>query len=245
MNTSAPIAHANNVALNNWPVVHNELDVLAGLVAFAHQRLIELGCGDAQLARELVLREPTAHVTGVEIDVRQHERNLTRPNDHLQFVWGRAESLDFADGSFDGALMLKSLHRVPIEQMGHALGETARVLRPGGWLYVSEPVDAGALNALTRLFHDERQVRLAAQHALDESLASGVWRQIETHAFTTPVHFDDYADFTARMLHGRHASHPISDESAYLLRQRFDAHLGADGADFQRPIQARLLRRVL
>lgn len=54
--------------------------------------------------------------------------------------------------------------------MAQALAEAARVLRPGGHLYVSEPVYAGPLNDVIGLFHDEREVRAAAQAALDEAL---------------------------------------------------------------------------
>ncbi len=50
--------------------------------------------------------------------------------------------------------------------MDAALAEIARVLVPGGWLYVSEPVFAGPFNELMRLFHDEQAVRAAALAAL-------------------------------------------------------------------------------
>ena len=71
--------------------------------------------------------------------------------------------------------MLKSLHHVPMALMDQALAELARVLRPCGWLYVSEPVYAGQLNELIRLFNDEGEVRAAAQAALDRAVASGRW----------------------------------------------------------------------
>ncbi len=57
--------------------------------------------------------------------------------------------------------MLKSLHHVPVESMAQALVDAARVLRPGGHLYVSEPVYAGPLNEVVRLFNDEGKVRAA------------------------------------------------------------------------------------
>lgn len=39
--------------------------------------------------------------------------------------------------------------------MDQALAEVARVLRPGGYLYVSEPVYAGPLNEIVCLYNDE------------------------------------------------------------------------------------------
>ncbi|TXM88533.1 class I SAM-dependent methyltransferase [Methylobacterium sp. WL122] len=46
------------------------------------------------------------------------------------FEAGSAESLPFADGSFDGAVILNALHHVPDPRA--ALGEAARVAVPGG-----------------------------------------------------------------------------------------------------------------
>jgi SAM-dependent methyltransferase len=74
-----------------------------------------------------------------------------------------AQAIPFQDGSFDLALMLKSLHHVPLDLLDQALAEVHRVLRPQGLLYVSEPVFAGALNEVMRLFHDEELVRAAAK----------------------------------------------------------------------------------
>lgn len=56
--------------------------------------------------------------------------------------------------------MLKSLHHVPMPEMSQSLNEISRVLRPGGHLYVSEPVYAGALNDILRLYNDEGVLRL-------------------------------------------------------------------------------------
>ena len=52
------------------------------------------------------------------------------------------------------------------------LAEVARVVKPGGWFYVSEPIYGGALNQIVRLYNDEGTVRAAAQAALDRALAA-------------------------------------------------------------------------
>lgn len=224
--------------------VRDELDVLADLVPLAEQRLIELGCGNARLARSLVQRYPGAQLVGLEVDEVQHAKNVTNPQQRLVFMAGSAEAVPFPDASFDGALMLKSLHHVPLDGMDQALAEVARVVKPGGWFYVSEPIFGGALNEIVRLYNDENTVRRAAQAALDRALAAGIhWEAMAERRFAQPAHFQDWAEFEQRMLYPSFADHFITPALAERVRMAFSPHMTADGAHFVRPMHVRLLRR--
>ncbi len=223
----------------------DELELLDDLVPLSGQRLIELGCGAAGLARRLLQRHPDARVTGLEVDERQHAKNLAAPaTPGLRFVAAGAQAIPFADGSFDGALMLKSLHHVPLALMDAALAEVRRVLLPGGWLYVSEPVYAGPLNEIVRLFNDEGEVRAAAQAALDRAIAAGGWAQAAERRFEVPVHYADVADFEHRMVDVSFAERRLDDAQRAAVRARFAPHMGPDGAHFTRPMHLRLLQRT-
>jgi SAM-dependent methyltransferase len=228
---------------DTWPVVDDELTLLAELVPLAGQDIVELGCGAAALARTLLERSPGSRVTGLEVDERQHAKNLAAPQAGLRFVAGGAERIAFADASFDLALMLKSLHHVPLPLMGQALREVARVLRPGGHLYASEPVYDGAFNELIRVFNDEGVVRAAAQAALDAALLGGNWEQVTERRFAMPVRFRDFAEFEQRMMRPTFADHRIDDAKLAATRAVFEPHCGRDGARFVRPMHVRLLRR--
>jgi len=225
------------------PLIDDELEVLAALVPMSDQDIVELGCGAARLARDLLMRWPDSRVTGLEVDERQHAKNLASPQPGLRFVAGGAQAIPFPDASFDLALMLKSLHHVPLPLLGQALREAARVLRPGGHLYVSEPVYAGPLNELVRLFNDEGVVRAAAQSALDEALRGGTWQQVAERRFATPVVFKDFADFEQRMMRPTFADHRIDDAKLAQVGAAFAPHCGPQGACFTRPMHVRLLRR--
>ncbi len=232
--------HTNQAS---FPVVDDELDLLAELLPLSGQRIIELGCGAAALARALLRRYPECQVTGIEVDARQHAKNQVTPQPGLQFVSGVAQDIAFPDASFDLALMLKSLHHVPVHAQEQALSEVARVLRPGGHLYVSEPVYEGDFNALVRLFNDEGVVRAAAQASLDAALRTGLWLQRAERRFVMPVHFKDFADFEQRMMHPTYADHQLDDARIDQVRKAFKPHLGPQGASFQRPMHVRLLSR--
>ena len=209
----------------------------------ARQNIIELGCGGAQLARALLARHPDSRVTGLEVDERQHAKNLAAPQTGLDFVAAGAQAIPFPDDSFDLALMLKSLHHVPLPLLAQALGEVARVLRPGAHLYVSEPIFGGPFNEVIRVFNDERVVRAAAQAALDEALRTGAWIQVAERRFEMPVRFRNFADFELRMMRPTFADHRIDDAMLAAVQAAFAPHCGPDGAHFMRPMHVRLLQR--
>lgn len=225
-------------------IVENELDTLASLVPLPGLQIIELGCGAAKLARELLQRHPDCAVTGVEVDARQHTKNLASPQRGLTFLSGVAQAIPAGDGTHDLALMLKSLHHVPVAEMARALADIARVLRPGGHLYVSEPMFDGALNEITRLYNDEQVVRLAAQAALDAALATDTWTEVAQRHFMVPVHFDDFAQFEKRMVLQTYADHRLSADTLARVRQTFESNLGPQGANFLQPMRVRLLQRA-
>src|SRR5450830_903373 len=99
----------------SMPQISEELDLLQSLVDLdQHPRIIELGCGAADLSRKLLTRCPSCEITGLEVDERQHAKNLLNPIQRLHFVQAGAQAIPFLSGKFDLALMLKSLHHVPM-----------------------------------------------------------------------------------------------------------------------------------
>ena len=226
------------------PLITDELELLKSLADPAqHPRIIELGCGAAALSRSLLKRFPACAVTALEVDERQHAKNLLDPQPGLDFVKAGAQAIPFGDGRFDLALMLKSLHHVPLDLLDAALAEVHRVLRPEGLLYVSEPVFAGALNEVMRLFHDEEIVRAAALRAIERALASGAWEQVAETRFETPVHYRDFAEFEQRMIGVTFVDHRLDAATLRAVRERFEPHITADGAHFVRPMRVNLLRK--
>lgn len=229
----------------NHTLVPDELDVLVELLPTPGTRVIELGCGGARMARQMLERWPDMRYLGLEVDLRQHAINLQDTPPRMRFAVGGAQAIACDDAQFDLALMLKSLHHVPLDAMDQALTEVARVLRPGGHLYVSEPVYEGALNEIVRLYNDEGIVRAAAQAALDRALAvRGTWEQVAQRRFDMPVHFEDFAQFERRMMNPTFADHRIDAPLRERVAAAFAPHCTMQGAHFVRPMHVRLLRRA-
>lgn len=230
----------------DYPLIADEFALLDRLLPEPCTRVIELGCGAAGMAQRLLQVHPAMHYLGLEVDTVQMRHNLRQVPERMRFIEAGAQAIPEAAAQFDLALMLKSLHHVPIAFMDQALAEVARVLRPGGHLYVSEPVYDGAFNEVIKVYNDEGLVRAAAQTALDRALAQqpSCWQQVAEEWFATPVRFADFADFEKRMMHPSFADHHVDQDLRARTLAVFAPHCTPVGAPFERPMHVRLLRRV-
>lgn len=207
-------------------------------------RIVELGCGRAELTRVIATAGRDRRILALEVDAIQHAKNLQigdLPN--VEFALAGAEAIPAPDASFDVAFMFKSLHHVPIELMGTALREIARVLKPGGHAWLTEPIFAGPYNDIVRLFHDEQAVRVAAFDAIRRVVADAVFEAVDEIFFNAPVHFANFAAFEERIIRATHTHHLLSPETLAEVRRRFAAQLGPDGVHFRVPMRVDLLRK--
>lgn len=224
-------------------LVTDEAEFFQEVIPVRGARVVELGCGKAAFARSLLQRGIARSVDGFEVDAAQHAANLSATRvAGLRFGMAGAQAIPLPDDSCDVAVMLKSLHHVPIDHLDGALAEIARVLVPGGWLYVSEPVYAGEFNDIVKLFHDEGEVRAAAYAALRRAADTGVLRWESELFFETPLHFRDFDDFVDRIVRVTHSDIEMAPAVAAEVRRRFERFQRPDGAHFVRQMRVNLLR---
>ena len=225
-------------------VVEDEVAFLQALVPLEGATLLELGCGKAEFTRKLLAKTQVKSITALEVDRVQHRKNLAGPQDpRLVFGIGGAEAIPFDDATFDGVMMMKSLHHVPVEKMAQAFEEIRRVLKPGGWAYISEPVYAGPQNEILKLFHDEGAVRAEAIRALEKATRDGVLRQASEHHFDMPTGYASFDEFVKKHVEVTHSQTTYTPEIAAEVRRRFDAHLTPAGVHFMKPMRVNFLRR--
>lgn len=222
----------------------DEREILEALLPFEGADVLELGCGKAEKTRMIAKAGRVASITAIEVDRIQHAENLRIADlPKVTFALGGAEAIPAPDAKFDIVLMFKSLHHVPIDKMDQAMLEIRRVLKPGGLLYVSEPVFAGDFNEILRLFHDERAVREAAFASVRTAVLAGVFEFVDEKFFDTESRFESFEQFEARVLNVTHSDHRLSSELYDTVRRKFIAHVGPQGARFRQPMRVDLLRR--
>ena len=214
------------------------------MLALDNKHILELGCGSAEITRNIATAGAGREITALEVDEIAHEKNLQisdLPN--VTFAIAGAQEIPLADASVDVVFMFKSLHHVPLDLMDLSMREIKRVLKPGGLAYISEPVFAGDFNEILRLFHDEQKVREAAFNAVKKAVDAGLFSLVEETFFNSPMKFESFADFENKVLKVTHTNHALDEKVYELVKQRFEHHLSDDGAHFLMPIRVDLLRR--
>mgnify|MGYP003648182667 FL=1 len=224
--------------------VVDESVVIAELLDLDGKQILELGCGRAQHTRAIAEAGHGRTMLALEVDERQHALNLQIEDlSNVTFALGGAEQIPAADQSFDAVFLFKSLHHVPVELMQPAMAEIARVLRPGGHAYVSEPLFRGSFNECLRLFHDESYVRGQAFEAITSAVAAGQLQSVSQTFFLAPVRFASFEEFAQLVIAATHSNHQLSPELFEQVRQRFASYAGPTGVQFEQPIRVDLLRR--
>jgi SAM-dependent methyltransferase len=219
------------------------VDVLAELVRLDGAEVVDVGCGNGWLTREMTRRG--AHVVGVEISPRQ--LSLARqvpPVGDEQYLQASADELQFANRSVDVVVYFNSLHHVDQANLPRALREAARILKHGGCLYISEPLAEGPYFELLKIVHDETAVRRNAQEALRHGPEYGLLLERQL-IHLDEVMLEDFGAFHDRLTAINPEVRARFDEDEPRLREAFETlgHRTADGWAFDQPYKVALLRR--
>ncbi|NND91017.1 MAG: class I SAM-dependent methyltransferase [Granulosicoccus sp.] len=173
-----------------------DIDALERILDVQGKFLIDAGCGDMHLSRALA--ERGASVLAIDPDPIQAQKNREAPVfPNVGFAECGAQAIPVENHSVDGVVFPYSLHHVPSELYAAVFAEMLRVLTPDGFLYILEPIAAGELNEVMRLFHDEQQVRAEAQSAI-EKLARPLFRDYRVIEYLTPVKYETWEQYAAK-----------------------------------------------
>ncbi len=119
---------------------------LAGLVHLSELRsgkcFLDIGTGNGYVAFELHRRNPGISIVGIDIVekiVEANNKKVSRSNNgSIKFVSFDGMNLPFGDASFYGAISRYAFHHFPNPEV--STSEIYRVLEPGGWCIISDPM---------------------------------------------------------------------------------------------------------
>jgi ubiquinone/menaquinone biosynthesis C-methylase UbiE len=215
--------------------------IVAAFAPLAGKRLLDIGCGAGALVRPLSDRG--AHVSGV--DPNAGALALAREAVPAgTFHMAGAEMLPFADGSFDGAVFLNSLHHVPKVDMHRALEEAARVVGPAGSIVVVEPLAEGSFFCALRPVEDETDVRTAAQAALCRAFESGAFEQLRRVDYLRREYLEGLDQFLTRIVAVDPARASAVTENRPEIEAAFQRHArvtSEGGFVLEQPMRAHVL----
>lgn len=233
------------IKTDNEQITCTEADIYNSILNLDDSDILDLGCGSGRYSLDIALSGQNRTVLGLEVDETQHHKNIEQDwPDNLKFGLGAAQNIPAENESFDVVMMFKSLHHVPLGLMAVAMGEVHRVLRPGGFAYISEPVFDGDFNEILRLFHNEERVRAAAFEAIKTSVEANDFTSLNQVFFNTYGHYANFEEFENVVMNASFLDIDISPELRAQVKEKFQAHMEEDGAHFLSPNRVDILQKV-
>ncbi len=167
--------------------------IAADLLGKTGGKALDIGCGEGKFTRGLTALY--GDVSGVDVKEKQIKaarEAAQREGVKVDFRVESGEALPWGDATFDMVAFSNSLHHMP--NPAAALAEAMRVLKPGGVLYVMEPVPSGNYHEATKLVNDETIVRTDAFRVLLALVANGMQakRDVMYRARRTFANFDEW-----------------------------------------------------
>lgn len=108
------------------------------------ERLLDFGCGSGALSRHVAPMLAAGGGSVVCLDQSaawlERAKKTLRRYDNVEFMQGDVRSLEIEAGSFDAVAIHFVLHDVEVGSRQESLRSLARALKPGGRLFIREPI---------------------------------------------------------------------------------------------------------
>ncbi|PHO08757.1 SAM-dependent methyltransferase [Malaciobacter canalis] len=229
---------------NNIEQIINEAYLIETL-NLDNKTILELGCGSANMTKQLAQTGVNRKIIACEVDEIQHKKNLLFDIENIEFKLCGAQNIDLKDESVDMVFMFKSFHHIPENFMNKALDEIKRVLKPNGLAYISEPLHQGEQNELVAMFHNEEDVRKKAFEAIKNSVDKEQFKLFKEIFFKTEITYLNFEDFEKKQMNLSYNDIQITDELKYKIKDKFDKYNDGKETTFYKPFRVDILQKIV
>jgi SAM-dependent methyltransferase len=112
------------------------------------------------------------------------------------------ENAQLAARSFDCATFFFSLHHIPEQALRPTLSNVRQALRPGGIIYIVEPVAVGPAFRVIKMVDDETKARANALETLEAWLAGQPPATVSERLYKSYNTYPDFSAYCSSLLRG-------------------------------------------
>jgi len=137
------------------PPVTEYVRAMAGQDA-SHVKLLDIACGTGRTLHQLARTHPTMRLHGVDLSPAYIKRARKRLADveELTLAVENAESLPWADATFDIVTSVYLFHELPRNARRNVVREMLRVVKPGGLVVIEDSAQPSESPDLAAVLHD-------------------------------------------------------------------------------------------
>ena len=220
-------------------------DYLIETLNLNNKTILELGCGAASKTINIASTGFNRKIIACEVDKIQHQKNLQKSYENIEFKLCGAEDIHLEEESVDMVFMFKSFHHVPINLMPKALSEIKRVLKPNGLAYISEPLFTGELSDMIAMFHNEELVRSEAFNAIKKAVENEEFKLFQEIFFYSLDTYRDFEEFKSRHMSATFNNYNITKELEKEVEKKFNQYAQKNNPiTFKKPFRVDILQKI-
>ena len=134
-------------------------------ISMPGKRVLDVGCGEGEITRALT--KAGACAIGVDPNPAQIQYVISNEPDTGEiYVQAPGQDLPFICETFDAVVYNNALHLIPGNLQLQALEEAVRVLKPGSFLYIANPLAEGPSYELKKAVGDDVYVQTSLTKAI-------------------------------------------------------------------------------